>query len=81
MSNTTAPRFGIGQKVTIAPVKSHTLSARDTGLEPYAGQNGKVVDYYWITRGPEVFYIYTVQVGSEQNELVLHEDELNAEID
>ena len=74
------PKYKIGQKVIITPVSNQYLSPRDSALEPYAGQIGKVADYYWITkdRGTEVFYIYTVLTEPENKEVVLHEDELSA---
>jgi len=71
------PRYSIGQKVIITPVSEQNVSLRDSALEPYAGQTGKVTDYYWITRGrDEVFYIYTVRTEADNEEIVLHEDEL-----
>ncbi len=78
--NSMAPKYEIGQRVVITPVKSQYLSPRDSGLEPYAGQSGKVTDYYWISkdRGAEVFYVYTVRIESDNKEVVLHEDELRA---
>ena len=73
-----APKYDIGQKVIITPVSNQHLSSRDSSLEPYAGQIGKVTDYYWISkeRGAEVFYIYTVLTETDNKEIVLHEDEL-----
>ncbi len=73
-----APRFEIGQKVVIKPAKDTRLPPGDVTIEAYAGQSGEVTDYYWINRGTEVFYIYTVQIGTEQKEAILHEDELEA---
>ena len=77
------PRYQIGQKVIIAPVKTQQLSPRDAALEPYAGQIGKVADYYWVNVGSSagVFYIYTVLMEADQKELVVHEDELEAVIE
>jgi hypothetical protein len=77
------PKYQIGQKVIIAPVRTQQLSPRDAALEPYAGQIGKVADYYWIDlgRGAGVFYIYTILVGADQKELVVHEDELEGVIE
>jgi hypothetical protein len=78
-----APKYQIGQKVIITPVKTQQLSPRDAALEPYAGQIGKVADYYWISLGSGggVFYIYTVLMEADQKELVVHEDELEAVIE
>ncbi len=77
------PKYQIGQKVVITPVKTQQLSPRDAALEPYAGQIGKVADYYWISLGSGggVFYIYTVLMEADQKELVVHEDELEAVIE
>jgi hypothetical protein len=78
-----APKYQIGQKVVITPVKTQQLTPRDAALEPYAGQIGKVADYHWISLGSGggVFYIYTVLMETDQKELVVHEDELEAVID
>ena len=75
-------RYEIGQKVRIRPVSNQPLSPRDSGLDQYAGQHGEVADYYWITldMGATVVYIYTIRVGNNREEVVLHEDELEADI-
>ena len=74
------PKYKIGQKVIVKPVKSQSQSTRDSDIGHYAGQSGTVIDYYWISpnRG-DVFYIYTVQCGTGQKEIVLHEDEIEAD--
>ena len=73
-----APRFNKGQKVIIKPVSNQQLSARDTDLEQYTGQIGEIRDYYWISlsQGANVLYLYSVRIGADQKEIVLHEDEL-----
>ena len=71
-----AVKYEIGQKVRLTPVSGQELSARDSALEPYAGQIGEVVNYHWISRGEQVFYIYTVRIGDPHKEVVVHEDEL-----
>jgi len=73
-----APKYKIGQKVIIAPVKSGSLSPRDSTLEPYEGQSGTVVDFYWITLSRGTLYLYTVRMDSDLKKIVLHEDELQA---
>ena len=75
-----AARYNIGQKVIVKPVKNQSRSARDSAIGYYAGQRGTVTNFYWISpnRG-EVFYIYTVQFGTGQKEIVLHEDEIEAD--
>ena len=78
-SSSMAAKYQTGQKVTITPVKNQHLSPRDSDIEPYAGKVGKVIDYYWICPSTgEVFYIYTVRIETDQKEVVLHEDELEA---
>lgn len=77
-----APKYEIGQKVTIKPVKSQHLSSRDCTIDAHAGQIGEVTDYYWISpHRDEVFYIYTVRVGTGFKEIALHEDEIEAYIE
>ena len=74
------PKYTIGQRVIANPVKSQTLSARSSGIEQYAGQSGIVTDYYWIRpNAGEVFFIYTVKMGDSQEEIVLYEDEIQAD--
>ena len=71
------PKYEIGQKVIIAPVKNQHLSPRDSDIEQYAGQSGKIIDYYWIRpNAGEVFCIYTVRIETDRIEIALHEDEL-----
>ncbi len=74
------PKYKIGQRVLTKPVKSQTLSVRDSGIEQYAGQSGTVTDFYWIRpNAGEVFFIYTVRMGENQEETVLYEDEIQAD--
>ena len=76
-----AAKYEIGQKVIITPVKNQHLSPRDSDLGAYAGKNGKVTDYHWISTGrSEVFYIYTVRTESDHEDIVLHEDEIQAHL-
>ena len=76
------PRYEIGQKVRIRPVSNQPLSPRNSDLGQYAGQHGEVADYYWISldRGATVIYIYAILVGDSRKEVVLHEDELEADM-
>lgn len=76
-----ASRYKKGQKVTIVPSKDQPASPRDADIEPYIGQSGKIVDYYWIRPSTEVFYIYTVRIGNSKKEVVVHEDEIEAHIE
>lgn len=79
-SNPMAPKYEIGQKVVITPVKPQSFTPRDADIEGYAGQSGQITDYYWVAlnRGG-VVYIYTVRVGDR--EVALHEDEVEAYIE
>ena len=72
------PMYQKGQQVVVKPVKNQSPSLREADLGPYVGQRGVVTDYYWVSLGGGVraFYIYTVQIGDSQKEVVLHEDEL-----
>ena len=73
-------KYKIGQRVIAKPVKGQTLSARDSGVEQYAGQSGIVINYYWIRpNAGGVFYIYTVKMGESQEEIVLYEDEMEVD--
>ena len=76
------PKYEVGQQVEITGVSNQRLSPRDSDIEQYAGQSGKVTDYYWINLrgGAKAFYIYTVQIGADRKEVVLHEDEITADI-
>ena len=73
-----APKYQKGQIITITPVKNQGLSSRNLDLETYAGQNGEIIDYHWISlnRGSQVFYLYTVEIANSKKEIVLYEDEL-----
>ncbi len=74
------PKYQIGQRVIAELDKSQALSARSSGIEQYAGQNGIVTDYYWIRpNAGQVFYIYTVKMGESQEEIVLYVDEIQAD--
>ena len=77
-----APKYSIGQKIKIKPAKGERdASPKDYAIDAYVGQIGEVIIYYWISpRGGEVFYIYTVRVGTGYKEIALHEDELEAYI-
>ncbi len=74
------PKYKIGQRIIAKPVKNLTLSARDSSIEQYAGQSGIVTDYYWIRpNAGQVFYIYRVKIGESQEEIILYEDEMEAD--
>ena len=76
-----APKYDIGQKVQIKQTKDLHSSLRDSGLEPYAGLVGEIINYHWLSPSKgEVFYIYTVQLMTDSKETVLHEDEIQAHV-
>jgi hypothetical protein len=71
------PRFVKGQKVIIKPISETGLSQRESDINKYAGQVGKVSKYYWISpRTGQVFYIYNVRVGEGKKEITVYEDEM-----
>ncbi len=71
------PKYHIGQKVIIKPPVSQSPNPRDSTLDKYAGQIGTIIDYHWISpRLSEVFYIYSVKMEANDNEIVVHEDEI-----
>jgi len=73
------PKYKVGQKVIIKPVKNQSSSVRESDIEQYTGQSGVVVAYYWIRPSVGgVFYIYTVKIQGSRKEIVLHEDEMKA---
>jgi len=75
-----ANKYEIGQKVVIVPVKNRHASSRGVDIQLYAGEVGKVTDFYWISldRGTKVFYTYTVRIKTGNKEIVVHEDELES---
>jgi len=76
-----APKYEIGQKVIIKQVKDQHSSLRDSGLEPYAGRVGEVINYHWLCPSMgEVFYTYIVRLETDSKEIVLHEDEIKAHV-
>ena len=73
-------KYKVGQRVVARPVKGQALSARDSDVERYAGQSGIVTDFYWIRpNAGEVFVIYTVKMGEDQEEIALYEDEMETD--
>ncbi len=79
-SNLMEPKYQIGQKVIVKKIKTKSPSARDSDIGQYAGQSGTVTNYYWINPSKsEIFCIYTVKIGTDYKEIVLHEDEMKAD--
>ena len=75
------PKYKIGQKVTISPVKTGHSCPKDCRLEPYEGMPAEVTDFYWINAAPvtaQVCYIYKVRIDDSGNEIAVHEDEIKA---
>ena len=77
------PRYFVGQQVIIQPVRAGHTSVRDVALEPYAGQTGKISNYYSLSMdmGKEVFYLYTVVMDEDKKEIVANEDELRTVVE
>ncbi len=73
-------KYQIGQRVRAKPDKSQSQTARSSGIEQYVGQSGVITDFYWIRPDAGViFFIYTVKMGDSEEEVVLYEDELEAD--
>lgn len=72
------PLYKIGQQVIVKPVKAEGRSPRDCTIESYAGQTGKIINYYWIDLHGKTVYIYSVRLHKEDKEIALHEDEIRA---
>jgi hypothetical protein len=71
------PRYQVRQKVVIRPSASQSPDPRGSTLDKYAGQVGTIIDYYWVsTHLSGIFYIYSVKVGPDNKEIVVHEDEI-----
>ena len=71
------PKYKTGQKVTVRKLKSNLSALRDGEISQYANETGIVTNYYFICpHWGKVFYIYTVQIGQGQKDIVLHEDEI-----
>ena len=69
------PKFRIGQKVTVR--ESHSSVLRDAEVSRYANRVGVVLNYHYISPNwGKVFYIYSVKIGEDEKEIVLHEDEI-----
>jgi hypothetical protein len=74
------PKYKIGQKVTVRKLKSDSSGLRDSAISKYANKTGIVTNYYSMSpHWGEVFYIYTVQIGQGQKDVVLHEDEIKGQ--
>lgn len=74
-------KFRVGDKVIVRPASDETLQTRDAALESFDGQAGEVVGFYSISPTPgQVFYIYTVSIGSGNKRVVLHEDEIETQL-
>ena len=70
-------KYKIGQRVKVRKLKSNSSALRDSEISQYANESGIVTNYYSIrTNWSEVFYLYTVKIGSGQKDVVLHEDEI-----
>ncbi len=73
-------KYQIGQRVRAKLDKSQAQAARSSGIEQYVGQSGVITDFYWIRPDAGViFFIYTVKMGNGEEEVVLYEDELEAD--
>lgn len=71
------PRYKVGQKVIVNPAKSGQAS-RDADLELYAGKQGIVENFHYISPPglPGDIFLYTVHIEHSDKDLVLYDDEL-----
>jgi hypothetical protein len=75
------PKYAIGQRVLINPVSEKGLTQRENDLTKYAGQVGQVSNFYSISPSAgQIFHIYRVRVGPEKKEIVVYEDEMEANL-
>lgn len=74
------PRYQKGQQVIVKAGSDETSSSRESALENYEGHLGKIVEYYWINVGPGSpdFYVYQVKMSTDNEIIVVHEDEMEA---
>ncbi len=73
------PKYKIGQKVTVRKLKSTSPALKDAEISQYANETGIVTNYYFMSPNwGKVFYIYTIQIGEDQKDIVLHEDEIKS---
>jgi len=72
------PRYQVGQKVKIRGFE--TSAMRSAEVSRFAEKTGTIVNYHYISPNwGNVFYVYTVKMG-ENEEVVLHEDEIEVEL-
>ena len=76
-------KYQKGQRVLIRTAGNQQSTLRDSTLEPYAGRAGQITDYHWISPGvgQSFFYIYTVKMDTDSQEIVVHEDELESHLE
>jgi hypothetical protein len=75
------PKYAIGQKVVINPVSEKGLTQRENDITAYAGQVGQVSNFYSISPSAgQIFHIYKVRVGRDKREIVVYEDEMEANL-
>ncbi len=67
--------------VAIVRPKDQVATPRDAAIEAYIGHTGRIIEYYWVRPEKQEFYIYTVRIDSSEEEIVVHEDEIEALIE
>jgi len=74
-----AAKYLPGQRVRVK-MSGAGRAPRSGSLDTYAGQTGEVTNYYWLSpNGAQAFYLYTVRLEPGHKEIVLYEDEIEAE--
>jgi hypothetical protein len=75
------PKYAIGQKVIIHPVDEKGLTQRETDVTSFSGQIGQIANFYSISpTAGQIFHIYKVRVGKDKKEIVVYEDEMEANL-
>ncbi|MFC1872485.1 hypothetical protein ACFLYV_02040 [Chloroflexota bacterium] len=70
-------KYHVGQEVVVYPVDEVHDAVRGGYVNRLSGHVGQVKEYFWINPNPgSYFYVYTVKLGSGNEEVVLHEDEI-----
>ena len=82
-----APKYIVGQKVTIRSAKNQNYHTKYPEIEQYVYQTGTIVEYYWIetsepnrvgTEAPHMLnnYLYRVQLDEQDKLVAVPEDAL-----
>jgi len=73
------PKYRTGDRVIISP-RAEGPVGRGGELKPFAGQYGRVVEFYYLNMNSsaDTVFMYVVRLEKGNKRLVLHEDELES---